>query len=173
MFCSNCAAPITPGQNFCSHCGKPLVAVANPPAPEPPVHLASAPYPPVPTRIEKHTKILAILWLAVSAIGLWPGLLLFLGGGIAMHFIPFPMRAFLLPIAGFMGVLLFAGGIAGILAGWGLLSYRPWARVLALILGVISLVRVPFGTALGIYTLWVLLPAESEREYHRLAHIAG
>ncbi len=87
-----------------------------------------------------------------------------------MHFIPFPIRPFILPIAGMVAVFFLASAVAGFLAGWGLLNYRPWARLLALILGVISLIHIPFGTALGIYTLWVLLPAESEREYQRLAH---
>jgi len=31
------------------------------------------------------------------------------------------------------------------------------------------LFNVPFGTALGIYTLWVLLPAESDVEYEKEA----
>jgi hypothetical protein len=30
----------------------------------------------------------------------------------------------------------------------------------------------PFGTALGIYTLWTLLPAKSEEEYRRLARVS-
>jgi hypothetical protein len=42
--------------------------------------------------------------------------------------------------------------------------------MLTIVLGVVHLVNVPFGTALGAYTLWVLLPAESEAEY---AHMAG
>jgi hypothetical protein len=36
---------------------------------------------------------------------------------------------------------------------------------LALVLGFVNLIHIPFGTALGIYTLWVLLPAQSEREF--------
>ena len=32
--------------------------------------------------------------------------------------------------------------------------------------GGLNLVDIPFGTALGIYTLWVLIPEESEREYN-------
>ena len=40
--------------------------------------------------------------------------------------------------------------------------------MLAIILGVVSLFfHIPFGTALGIYTLWVLLPAHSEEEYQK------
>jgi len=124
------------------------------------------------SKVEKHTRILAILWLVISILGLARGFGIVFGGSIAMHFIPFPMRPFIWPIAGMIGVLLFATSIAGFLAGWGLLKYRPWARMLTLILGVISLIHVPFGTALGIYTLWVLLPAESEREYRRLARSA-
>ncbi len=178
MFCNNCGIEITPGQNFCSNCGKQLVAGVGPPAPEPPIPPRTAPLPPVQSRIEKHTKILGIVWLAVSVFGLIPSFWFFFGSGMAMHFIPmhlqwgFPLRAFLWPIAGAIGMFLLASAVLGLLAGWGLLNYRPWARVLALILGVISLIHLPFGTALGIYTLWVLLPAESERDYKRLARTA-
>jgi apolipoprotein N-acyltransferase len=172
MFCNNCGASVIPGQNFCSKCGKQLVAQPPPPVPEPPVEVRAAPLPPAQSRVEKHTRILGILWLVISFLGLARGFGIFFGGSIAMHFIPFPVRAFIWPIAGFIGTLLLAIAVAGFLAGWGLLNYRPWARMLTLILGVISLIHVPFGTALGIYTLWVLLPAESEREYHRLARAA-
>ena len=172
MFCNNCGANLIPGQNFCSKCGKQLVAEVNQPAAEPPVEVRSAPLPPVQSRVEKHTRILAILWLVISILGLARGFGIYFGGSIAMHFVPFPMRAFVWPIAGAIGAFLLATAIAGFLAGWGLLNYRPWARMLTLILGVISLLHIPFGTALGIYTLWVLLPAESEREYQRLARPA-
>ena len=62
--------------------------------------------------------------------------------------------------------------LAGIAAGWGLLQRQPWARMLAIVLGCISLFDMPFGTALGIYTLWVLLPAKSEEEYRQIAKAA-
>jgi zinc-ribbon domain len=170
MFCNNCGSSVIPGQNFCSRCGKQLVAAAHPPAQgPPPPPPRRAPLPPVETRVEKHLKIVAILWLVVSLLGLAPAMGVFFGGSIAMHFIPMPMRAFIMPIAGVVTVFLLASAVAGLLTGWGLLNHRPWARVLALILGVISLLHFPFGTALGIYTLWVLLPAESESEYRRLA----
>jgi glucose uptake protein GlcU len=60
-------------------------------------------------------------------------------------------------------------GLLGILAGWGLMDRQPWARTLAIVLGCIALMKISIGTALGIYTLWVLLPAESEQEYRRTA----
>ena len=54
-------------------------------------------------------------------------------------------------------------------AGWGLLQRETWARTLALILAFISLfTNIPLGTAMGVYTMWVLLPSSSEQEYHAL-----
>lgn len=60
-------------------------------------------------------------------------------------------------IAGFLVVL----SLPGIIAGIGLLKFRPWARILAIIIGVLHLLSFPFGTALGVYTLYVLLNAEA------------
>lgn len=37
--------------------------------------------------------------------------------------------------------------------------------MLGIVIGILALVRFPFGTALGIYTLWVLAPNPSGREY--------
>jgi uncharacterized membrane protein (DUF2068 family) len=68
-------------------------------------------------------------------------------------------------VAQLIGVLFLASAALGFLTGWGLLKRQPWARMLAIVFGCFSLFDVPFGTALGVYTLWVLLPAESEREY--------
>ena len=51
--------------------------------------------------------------------------------------------------------------IPGIIAGIGLVQRRPWARVLALVVGAIGLLDIPVGTALGIYTFWVLMRDEA------------
>jgi hypothetical protein len=42
-------------------------------------------------------------------------------------------------------------------AARGLTRGRPWARNLALVLAAFNLLLLPLGTALGLYTLWVLL----------------
>ena len=56
-----------------------------------------------------------------------------------------------------------------ILAGYGLLQRRPWGRTLAIVAAILALVKIPFGTALGIYTLWVLAPSTSGMEYDAIA----
>src|SRR3954471_23869382 len=120
-------------------------------------------------RVSRHIRTLGILWLVHAALNLIPGLFLtsiprwgFLDD--APPFVPGLLR-------GIGGVFL-AVAVAGALAGWGLMERRPWARMLAIVLGVLALFKVPLGTALGIYTLWVLAPATSEAEYRAIARPA-
>jgi len=57
--------------------------------------------------------------------------------------------------------------LPGIIAGWGLLSYRPWARILAIIVAVLDIWSIPFGTALAIFSLYVLVSGKSDRVFSR------
>jgi hypothetical protein len=155
MFCDGCGATIEGRQKFCSKCGKPI-AVASP---------ASAG-----NRIAANLKLLAIFWMVLSVITrLIPGLFLVLGADVTANFIPPDAPGFIVPLLRAIGMVLLCGAAVGLLAGWGLLEGQPWARMLAIVLGFISLLDIPFGTALGIYTLWVLLPAQSEIEYRQLS----
>jgi hypothetical protein len=51
--------------------------------------------------------------------------------------------------------------VPGIIAGIGLFSYQPWARILTMVLGVLDLFNIPVGTAVGAYTIWVLMQDET------------
>ena len=54
------------------------------------------------------------------------------------------------------------GIIAYIVAGYGLLKYKGWARILAIILAILNLILFPIGTALGIYTLVIMFNEETK-----------
>ena len=64
-----------------------------------------------------------------------------------------------------VGVAIFFLVIAApaIIGGWGLIKFKPWARILMIILSVLHLFHIPLGTALGVYGLWVLLSDEGKR----------
>jgi 4-amino-4-deoxy-L-arabinose transferase-like glycosyltransferase len=51
-----------------------------------------------------------------------------------------------------------------------LIEHERWARVAGIALGILALVHPPFGTLLGIYTLWVLLSHDAGA-YDRLARM--
>ncbi len=159
MFCHSCGARLEGSAAYCPACGKPLGGV---------------PLMPAQGRIAGHVRLLGILWIAMSAFHLIPALFMFsVFGGHGSSQLWFPgMPPFVFGFIRMIGTLFLAGGILGVIAGWGLLDRQPWARMLAIVLGFLNLIHIPFGTALGIYTLWVLLPAQSEQEYRRVARAA-
>ena len=68
-----------------------------------------------------------------------------------------------------LGVVALAAmvwAVAHHVAGRGLRTRSAWARNLALILAAFDLLLLPLGTALGIYTLWVLLHEQVRVEFH-------
>jgi hypothetical protein len=162
MFCDSCGTVVQPGQAFCGKCGKQIVG---------PVSFAQ----PRPGRVQGHVRLLGILWLAFSAFNTIGAVVLYvLANTLFVHIArsqgPDAPTAFLRPLLSVVAILLLAKAAIGFIAGWGLLEHERWARPLALVMAFISLfTNIPFGTALGIYTLWVLLSAESEREFEALA----
>ena len=55
-----------------------------------------------------------------------------------------------------------ATSLPSVIIGIGLLRHRPWARIAGIVISLISLVMIPFGTIVGAYGLWVLFSKETE-----------
>ncbi len=160
MFCNACGGQIQPQFNICPNCGQPIGALA-----------AATP----PSRLERHLRTLGILWIVAGALCAIPGFVLMTISSVARLGIPAGENVgrFIGPlILSIIGGSLLVVAAGGILVGWGLLKHQPWARVLAIILAILSLFHPPFGTALAIYTLWVLLSDGSGSEYDRLTRAA-
>ena len=56
-----------------------------------------------------------------------------------------------------LAIIAILWGAAHVAVGVPLRRYRPWSRLVALTLGSVDLVLLPYGTALGVYALYVLL----------------
>jgi hypothetical protein len=56
-----------------------------------------------------------------------------------------------------LAIIAIAWGVAHVFVGLSLRKLRLGARLLALMLGSVDLLLLPYGTALGVYALWVLL----------------
>jgi hypothetical protein len=54
-------------------------------------------------------------------------------------------------------------GGAHVIVGVPLRRYAPWSRLIALLLGSVDLLLLPYGTALGVYALWALLTEDGKR----------
>ena|ERR1700736_6347945 len=119
-----------------------------------------------------HVKVLGILHIVFGALGIMValGLLLFFGGlagviGVAGDTAR-ENRAAAAGVLSIIGAVIFFVvlllSLPGLIAGIGLLQFRPWGRILGIVISALDLIHVPFGTALGVYGLWVLLSNETE-----------
>ena len=157
MFCDGCGTTMQPGQAFCSRCGKQVVG---------PVTVTQQRT----GRVQGNLHLLAIFWFAISAFNAILGVVLYIiantllapgGSGGA--------PSFLRPLLSVVAIIILGGSALGFSAGWGLMHREPWARTLVLVLAFLVLfINIPVGTAVGVYTMWVLMPGESEQEYEAL-----
>lgn len=124
-----------------------------------------------------HIKIVGILNIVMGSITALVGVVILLMMGTIAGFVAasissldgtnYQNGAIAAPIVATIGVALaiffLALGLPSILGGWGLMHYRPWSRILMIVVSVFHLFHIPLGTALGVYGLWVLLSDESRR----------
>jgi hypothetical protein len=163
MFCDQCGAHLQASEPRCGRCGKTVLGL---------IALRRS-------RVREHVRLVGILWMAYSALHVVAGVVVLVvartvfGHAMYLQHGPSPeVSVWLRPLLTFVGWLILAKAAAGFFAGWGLLQRESWARTVALVVGFIALLSLPVGTALGIYTLWVLLPSQSDDEYKALAEAA-
>jgi hypothetical protein len=162
MYCDGCGREVKPGERFCSSCGEAIAPAA-----------MGTPV----SRLGRHLHILGILWLVYSAFALFASAIVgiiamtIFGPGSRLREAPnFPGGAlFLHSLMTLIAIFLFFKAIAAVSAGFGLMNRQPWARSLAIVMSFIAMLSIPFGMALGIYTLWVLMSANAEGEYRAIA----
>jgi hypothetical protein len=167
MFCNQCGAQLQGEEPRCGRCGKPALGL---------VELRHS-------RVREHVRLVGILWMAYSALHVVIGVGIMMMAQIMLgrvfgHMVhtgdgsPPEVTVWLRPVFTLIAWLILAKAAAGFFAGWGLLRREGWARTVALVMGFLALLSVPVGTALGVYTLWVLLPSQSDEEYKALAQAA-
>ena len=176
MTCSTCGNALGQDVRFCPRCGTQTTA----PPPIAPTYVttptAFLPY----DRVSQNLRVLGTLWLVYAALRAMMGLVgvMFMHGLFGSHFghsdfnlgwSPFGRMWMdsLWPMALF-SVMISVG--CTVLTGYALLTCQPWGRVLAIVFAIFALIHFPLGTALGIYTLWVLGPRYSGDQYAALAH---
>jgi hypothetical protein len=130
--------------------------------------------------VDRHVTILAILTTVWGALAMLVGVsaLLLAVGPVAILSQPQVEGVGL--AAGFMAALFATTGLFALVWGaahvWAATLIRrrqPLGRLLALGQAVINLLILPFGTAFGIYALWVLLTNDGRRLFEYNHHEEG
>jgi hypothetical protein len=120
--------------------------------------------------VERHVGILAILTAIWGALAMLVGLSLLLLAAGPVAILSTPQGEAVGFAAGFVaamfavtGVFAFAWGGAHVWTAARLRRREPRGRMVGLGLALVNLLILPFGTALGVYALWVLLTDEGRR----------
>lgn len=172
MYCGGCGQIIPPGQQFCPNCGRPVVQAV--PGATIPGAAATWFY----TRVHRHIQSLSILWIAYGVWTLlsWLAAMSIFGGFFGNYFghwnhgpwgeFPFSRMPWFVPL---ITVIIIGRTILSVITGLALVNRAPWARILAIVAAFLTIFKPITGTALAIYTLWVLLPGPSAQEYDQIA----
>ncbi len=162
MFCTNCGNEVEEVARFCSKCGREIVAAVQ------------APPQKQPHDMNMHINILGWLFVGSGILFGLLGMMMMFAGQIIQRLpliaplppdFPAPMAHFAGWVAGLIGLIVIAigGGVAA--AGVGLLQYKSWGRVLAVIMAILMLFKFPIGTAIAIYAFWGLFSHEGQEYY--------
>jgi hypothetical protein len=126
--------------------------------------------------MQTHVKVLGVVYLAVGGCMLLLALFLALTMGSVAGIVGATAEpqdaAIAIPVLGLAGTALAAGlgifSLPSLITGYGLLYFKPWARIVGIVLSAVSLINIPIGTIVGAYGLWVLLNKETERLFNNI-----
>lgn len=159
MVCTRCGAEMESHFRFCSKCGQSVS--------EPTVVQKA------PRDMDTHVQILGWILIGSAILSVLGGTALFVVGGVLERMslpqppdIPFEVTQMVRFFTGWLGFALVAVGAGTAAAGIGVLQYKMWGKTLAIIVAALLLFKIPVGTAIAIYTFWVLL-SERGRDHFK------
>jgi hypothetical protein len=112
--------------------------------------------------MDKHVKLLGIFNIIFGSLGLAVaiGIVVWAGGFGAVQ------TSFGDDTAGLAALILVVFqmivSVPCIIAGFGILRYHDWARIMLTIVSALNMLNIPIGSTLGSYGLWVLISEETE-----------
>ncbi len=112
--------------------------------------------------MEGHIRTVASLHIALSILGFLLAIVLYSILSLIGNFVEDQDAEMVLTIiANALAIFLFILAIPGFIGGIGLFKYKEWARILILIVSALKLLSFPIGTAIGVYSIWVLVQKET------------
>ena len=120
-----------------------------------------------------HIRLVSLLTVVEGVIGMIPTLVMLLvalglfgGGMFSRNPVEMVTAGGIVAIVAACMMIL---GLPALVAGFGLLARKPWARPLTLVIAVLNLFAFPIGTVFGIYQFWVLAMNEETVAAYKLA----
>ena len=116
--------------------------------------------------MKNHINLVGTLHIVFSSLGLLAAFLFSVFFKLIGNFADDMEADFILNIVGnALAVFFVIISVPGIIGGIGLLKRKQWARILIIIVSALDVLNFPFGTALGIYSIWALVQPEVVKEF--------
>ncbi len=121
------------------------------------------------SNMKKHVTVVGAIQIGFSIIGLIVTMVVFfalnfakgqVGGDETARTVLLFLSVSIPLLIGFLSAL-------GLIGGIGLMSYKPWARYLVMVVSALGCLNIPFGTIKGVYALWVLLQDETIKLFNK------
>jgi hypothetical protein len=182
MYCGQCGMQTDETLRFCTSCGK-SIATRDAGALLPPSGAGANLSPVVIQTMNSHIRILGILWAIYSGfrilMAVWSIVFSRAFIPIFQNMLPHENDVNLVPIFRMLSGFYVVSGIwsifaaaVGFWAAWALLKHEQSGRMIALVVAFVSLISIPFGTALGVYTLVIMLSNNAEQTYNAVVATA-
>ena len=113
--------------------------------------------------MKQHVTLVGALHVGFGILGLLGALAIYLTFDFVYQFVeeePYVKEMFEF-IGSSLAIIILFISVLGIIGGIGLFSYKPWSRILVMIVSAINCLNVPVGTAKGVYSIWVLMQPET------------
>ncbi len=113
--------------------------------------------------MKQHVSFVGAIHIGFGVLGLLGALTVFIIFNFAQGFVmDEPLAEEILSfLGGTLSLVIMFFAALGIIGGIGLFSYKPWARILVMIVSAINCLNIPIGTAKGVYSIWVLMQKET------------
>jgi hypothetical protein len=113
--------------------------------------------------MKQHVSFVGALHIGFGILGVVGALAVYIVFNFAEGFIEQePLAEQILTfLGGTLSLLILFFACLGIIGGIGLFTYKPWARILVMIVSAINCLNIPIGTAKGVYSIWVLMQRET------------
>jgi len=99
-------------------------------------------------------KVISVLYWIGAFFGLIAALVMFVGGSMMSYFPTVPnLTSGLVAV---MGVVILVFAVLAAFVGYGLWNHKSWAKIVAIVLGVIGLFNFPFGTIINAFIIYFL-----------------
>lgn len=117
-------------------------------------------------KANEHIQLVAILHIAWSALLVLAACIIFTIVGVSGLFTGEEELAYLaVGVAVMISIFLVAAAVAGFVGAWGLFRRQQWARITVMVLSAVWLIKIPVGTALGVYSFYALTRDEVAAQF--------